>query len=67
MIKEVKKFVEKIPHSGQSLVQSPWAGLSGPIFRCNIIDTPLHKQGFDEGCLRCAGDKLIEKLKKRKV
>lgn len=63
-MEQLLKFIEeKVPHSGKTLQAKPWVDLEGPIFRLNVVDTPLHKKGFDEGCLRCNLDKLVEDMR----
>ena len=52
--KELEDFIEHhIPHGGQKINYDMLSPLSGPLWRMNVRDTPLHKPGVDESCLRC--------------
>jgi hypothetical protein len=60
----LEEFLKRrVPHSGQS-IQGHWIDLRGPMFRNNVVDTPLHKKGFDADCIRCVFDKLIGEIMK---
>jgi hypothetical protein len=67
-LRELLKFLEQIPHSGQIILAKNFGfasllALKGPILRSSTHDTPLHRQGYDAECFRCQLDKLIEKVK----
>lgn len=42
-----------IPHGGQQINRDLWNPLVGPLVRLQVHETPLHKPGVDEACLRC--------------